>query len=124
MIFDKDIIAAARENTFFRSVLKTGSHAQVVLMSIPPGAEIGNEVHDEVDQILLFVQGVGSATVGEETKTIGVNHLVYVPAGTWHNFTNTGKEEWKLVSVYAPPEHPDGTVHKTKAEADAAEERV
>ena len=121
MIFDQDIIEAARENSLFRKVIKTGAHAQVVLMSIPPLGEIGNEVHADVDQILLFVEGVGQATVGEDTKTIGQNHLVFVPAGTWHNFTNTGSKDLRLVSVYAPPEHPDGTVHRTKEEADKAE---
>lgn len=122
MIFDQDIIRAARENTLFRKVVKTGVHAQIVLMSIPPGGEIGNEVHDDVDQVLFFVSGEGKATVGEDAKTIGENHLVFVPAGTWHNFTNTGAADLRLVTVYAPPEHPDGTVHATKEEAEKAEE--
>ena len=122
MIFDQDIIQAAKDNSLFRKVIKTGQHAQVVLMSIPPKSEIGNEVHDSVDQILLFVQGEGKATVGDDTKVIGANHLVFVPAGTWHNFTNTGAQDLRLVSVYAPPQHPDGTIHATKEEEDKAEE--
>ncbi len=121
MIFDQDIIQAAKDNSLFRKVIKTGKYAQVVLMSIPPKNEIGNEVHDSVDQILLFVQGQGKATVGDDSKVIGENHLVFVPAGTWHNFTNTGTQDLRLVSVYAPSQHPDGTIHTTKEEADKAE---
>lgn len=121
MIFDQDIIEVAKANDLFRKVIKTGPHIQVVLMSIPPKGEIGNEVHEDVDQVLLFVSGTGEAAVGGEKKTIGTNHLVFVPQGTWHNFINTGDTDLRLVTFYSPPQHQDGTIHKTKEEADAAE---
>ena len=119
MIFDQDIIEYAKQNADFRRVLKTGKNSQLVLMSIPAGGEIGNEVHDDTDQILVFVSGTGEAKVAGETKIIGANHLTFVPAGTWHNFKNTGAEPLRLFTIYAPPEHPDGTVHHTKEAADA-----
>ncbi len=89
-------------------------------MSIPVGGEIGMEVH-EVDQTLLFVEGAGEAILDDEKTSITAGHLVFVPAGTKHNFLNTGSGDMKLITVYAPSEHQPGTVHKTKAEADAAE---
>ena len=120
MIFDQDIIEYAKQNTDFRRVLKTGKNSQLVLMAIPPGGEIGGEVHDDTDQILVFVSGEGEAVVGEETKDIGPNHLTFVPAGSFHNFKNTGTEPLRLFTIYAPPEHADGTVHHTKEDADRA----
>jgi mannose-6-phosphate isomerase-like protein (cupin superfamily) len=118
--YEEDIVARAMANTLFRQEVVTGQHAQVVLMSIPPGGEIGDEVH-EVDQVLAFVAGEGEALVGGERRPVAANSLVFVPAGTRHNFVNTGAADLKLVTVYAPPEHARGTVHRTKAEADAAE---
>ncbi len=120
MKFHDDIMRIVRENTFFRQEIVTGSHSQVVVMSIPVGGEIGVEVH-EVDQTLLFVEGTGEAILDDEKTSITAGHLVFVPAGTKHNFLNTGLGDMKLITVYAPPEHQPGTVHKTKAEADAAE---
>jgi mannose-6-phosphate isomerase-like protein (cupin superfamily) len=122
MPFNEDIVARAKANSYFREVLATGPNSQVVVMSIPPGGEIGSEVHPDVDQVLVFVQGEGQAILDGETSAVGVDRLVHVPAGTRHNFVNTGKIDLRLYTVYAPPEHAPGTIHKTKAEADAAHE--
>lgn len=116
-----DVVAAARENTDFRRVLMTGSFSQIVVMSIAEGEEIGEEVHDDVDQTLVFVAGSGKAVIEGEAAPVTPGDLVFVPAGTLHNFVNDGGEPLKLWTLYAPPEHPDGTIHVTKAEADAAE---
>jgi len=121
MAFNVDIIAAARANTNFRTVLATGPHAQIVVMSIPPDGEIGAETHENLDQVLTFVDGVGQATLGSETSAVSAGHLVLVPAGTHHNVVNTGKVDLRLYTVYAPPQHAPGTVHRTKADADADE---
>jgi mannose-6-phosphate isomerase-like protein (cupin superfamily) len=91
-------------------------------MTIPPGGEIGEEVHDGIDQILTFVSGTGEARVSGETKTVTGGDLVVVPSGTKHNFVNTGPNPLVLYTVYGPPEHADGVVHRTKEEADKAEE--
>jgi len=121
MAFNEDIVKKALANKYFRQVLSTGPHSQVVVMSIPPGGDIGEETHDDVDQILAFVQGEGKAVLDGKKSALGVGRLVHVPAGTRHNFINTGKVDLRLYTVYAPPQHKPGTVHKTKAEADAAE---
>lgn len=117
-----DIDQAARTNDAFRRELLTGEHSQVVVMTIPAGGEIGEEVHDDVDQVLMFVEGNGEAVLDGESSPVGPNQLVLVRAGTRHNFVNTGNTPMRLVTVYAPPEHEPGTVHQTKAEADAAED--
>ncbi len=116
-----DVVARARENEAFRREVVTGEHSQVVLMTIPAGGEIGEEVHDHVDQTLLFVEGRGEAILDGRGSPIGPNALVVVKAGTRHNFVNTGDEPLRLVTIYAPPEHAPGTLHMTKEEADAAE---
>ncbi|GAB1645259.1 cupin domain-containing protein [Krasilnikovia sp. MM14-A1259] len=115
------IATVAEQSPDFRRVLWTGKHTQLVVMTIPPHGEIGEEVH-EVDQILTFVSGVGEAKVGGHTRTVNQGDLVAVPAGTKHNFINAGPNPLVLYTVYGPPEHADGAVHKTKDEADAAEE--
>lgn len=107
----------ALENNNFRKVLFTNEHSQVVLMSVLPGEDIGREVHKTVDQVLVFVKGAGEAVVGQDTHVIGPGDMFVVPAGTEHDFTNTGNEALKLFTVYSPPEHPDGVVHVTKADA-------
>ena len=119
MAFNVDIVAAAKANTFFRQVLSTGANAQVVVMSIPPGGEIGEETHDHVDQVLAFLEGEGVAILDGEQTPVGPDRLVHVPAGTRHNFVNTGSGDLRLYTVYAPPQHAPGTIHRTKAEADA-----
>ncbi len=117
----EDIFQLARENEDFRREVATAEQSQVVLMTIPPGGEIGEEVHGGIDQILLFVEGEAEALVGDEKRRVGPDELVLVPGGTRHNFVNTGKWPLRLVTVYTPPEHDPGTVHRTKDEADAAE---
>lgn len=113
----KNVQQLALENNNFRQTLFTNKHSQVVLMSVLPGEDIGRETHNGVDQVLVFVKGAGRAEVGGETHDIGPGDMFAVPAGTEHNFTNTGNETLKLFTVYSPPEHPDRVVHATKAEA-------
>jgi mannose-6-phosphate isomerase-like protein (cupin superfamily) len=116
-----DIIEAARANEAFRREVITGEHEQAVVMTIPPGGEIGEEVHPDTDQLLIFVDGSGEARLDGEASKVGPNDLVFVHAGTRHNFVNTGESPLRLITVYSPPEHEPGTVHQTKEEADAAE---
>jgi mannose-6-phosphate isomerase-like protein (cupin superfamily) len=115
------IATIAEKNDDFRRVLWTGEHTQLVVMTIPPGGEIGEETHD-VDQILTFVSGVAKAKVGGETRNVAQGDLVVVPAGKKHNFINGGPNPLVLYTVYGPPEHADKAVHRTREEADAAEE--
>ena len=116
-----DVFRAARENDAFRREVTTGDREQVVVMTIPPGAEIGEEVHPDTDQVLLFVDGRCEARLDADAFEVGPKELVFVRAGTRHNFVNIGDEPLRLITVYAPPEHAPGTVHDTKADADAAE---
>jgi len=115
------------DNDTFRTVVFTGDHTQLTVMRLAPGEEIGWEAHDDRDQFLRLEQGSGRVEFGsseesvDETHEVGADWAVIVPAGVWHNLVNTGDEEVKLYSLYSPPEHPPGTVHRTKAEADAAE---
>ncbi len=119
--FNKDITALARENTYFRQEILTNEHSQVVLMSVEPGDDVGEETHD-VDQVLVFVEGEGQSVLDGERGRVAAGSLVSVPAGTLHNFVNTGTVPLKLYTVYAPPEEEPGTLHRTKAEAVAAEQ--
>ena len=122
-----NIEEATTSNTTFRTVLFTGKRMQLTVMSIGPGGEIGLEVHDDTDQFLRVEDGSAKVVMGaskdklDETHELKDDWAVIVPAGTWHNVINTGKTALKLYSIYTPPEHPPGTVHETKAEADAAE---
>ena len=113
----ENVEMSALENNNFRKVLFTNRYSQVVLMSIPPGEDIGSEVHETVDQVLVFVKGSGRAVVAGKTHDIRAGDMFAVAAGTEHDFINTGDEALKLFTVYSPPEHPDGVVHATKAEA-------
>jgi len=115
------LLRIARENDAFRREVDTQEKSQVVLMTIPPGGEIGEEVHEGIDQHLLFLEGEAEAIIEGERASVGPNQLVVVPAGTRHNFVNAGTEPLRLVTIYAPPEHAPGTVHQTKEEMDAAE---
>ena len=115
------IATVAEQSADFRRVLWTGMHAQLVIMTIPPGGEIGEEIHEDTDQILTFISGTGEAVVADQTPLVTQGDLVAVPAGTRHNFRNTGVNPLVLYTVYGPPEHADGVVHATKEEADAAE---
>jgi mannose-6-phosphate isomerase-like protein (cupin superfamily) len=107
-------------------VLFTGERVQLTVMSLAPGEEIGLEMHSHLDQFLRIEQGTARVTLGPSRDEIAETHevaddwAVIVPGGTWHNVINTGDADLKLYSLYAPPEHPDGTVHRTKADADEA----
>lgn len=116
----KDIFAQARQNEYFRHVLDSASHTQIVIMSIPPGGEIGQETHLDNDQVLLLVEGSGKVILNGEEASYEKGDIVLVRAGTEHNFVNTGDEPLKIMTTYSPPHHPAGTIHKTKAEADQA----
>lgn len=115
-------------NSNYRTALWTGEYLQVTLMCIPVGGEIGLEIHHDLDQFICIVDGSAVVKMGKckdslkEQQRVGSNCAVIIPACTWHNIVNNGRTPLKLYSVYAPPQHPFGTVHKTKAEADAAEE--
>lgn len=116
-----DIKKLTKDNTNFRKVLHTGIKSQIVAMSIPTGEDIGEETHNDTDQILFFVNGEGEAILNGETRNVEKHDVVFVPAGVTHNFKNTGDEDLKLFTVYAPPEHPDGTIHAAKKDAELAE---
>ena len=106
------------ENAYFRKVLFTAPHSQLVLMSLKPSEEIGMEVHPENDQFLRFEAGDGKVIISGEEFTVGPGDAVIVPAGNMHNVVNTSPtHELKLYTIYSPSHHPDGTVHKTKEEA-------
>lgn len=119
-MYAEDIKKLTKENTNFRTVLHTGAHSQIVAMSIPVGQDIGEEAHD-VDQMLFFVDGKCEAVLNGESRVVEEHDVVFVPAGTTHNFINVGDEDLKLFTVYAPAEHADGTVHATKEDAVKAE---
>lgn len=102
-------------------MLWTGEHTQIVVMTIPPGGEIGDEVHEHTDQILTFVSGTGEADLNGHTHPIDAGDQCAVPAGAQHNFRNTGDEPLVLYTIYSPPEHATGAVFATREEADAAE---
>ncbi len=121
MAFIGDIEARARANSLFREVVATGPHSQVVVMSIPPGGEIGEETHDSLDQVLVLVEGEAETIIEGDPTAVAAGDLVLVPAGTRHNVINRGDHDLRLYTVYAPPGHAPGTVHRTKAEADADE---
>ena len=108
------------ENTDFRRVLYTGQFSQLVLMSLKPGEDIGEEIH-ELDQFLRVEAGTGVAKLGEAEHSVTDGTAIVVPAGITHNITNTGTEPLKLYTIYSPPEHLDGTVRATKEEAEAPE---
>ena len=110
------------ENSNFREVLFTGPNSQLVVMTLQPGEEIGLEIHEGHDQFLRIEAGVGKAILGDETIMVEDGTAVVVPAGVAHNVINTSQSEsLKLYTIYSPAEHPDGTIHKNKAEADAYE---
>ncbi|WP_083413112.1 cupin domain-containing protein [Bacillus massilinigeriensis] len=122
-----DINEASKRNSTFRTALWTGRHLQVTLMSLNPGEDIGLERHPNLDQFLRIEQGRGIVRMGKSRRNLNFQRnvqddsAIIIPAGTWHNLINTGNVPLKLYSIYAPPNHPFGTVHRTKAEAMAAE---
>jgi mannose-6-phosphate isomerase-like protein (cupin superfamily) len=121
--FVGSIEALTMKNSWFRQVLFTGKHAQLVVMCLQPGEEIGNEVHGNVDQFFRIEEGEAKFIFnGSEEHIVVAGDAVIVPAGTHHNVINASKlMPLKLYTVYSPPNHPDGTIHKTKAEAEEAE---
>jgi mannose-6-phosphate isomerase-like protein (cupin superfamily) len=114
---------ATLKNNYFRQVLFTGKYVQLVVMCLQPGEEIGNEVHNNVDQFFRIEQGKTTFVLnGKEKHSVSDGDAVIVPAGTYHNVINASKTaKLKLYTIYSPPNHPDKTVHKTKADAEKAE---
>lgn len=119
MSYHGNIIKDAKENENFRRVVFTGPKSQLVVMRIPPGGEVGEETHHYTEQTLFFLSGTGEGTLDDKTFPIGPGDAVVVTAGTKHNFRNTGTEPLTIYTVYTPPNHIDGRVHRTKADADA-----
>ena len=120
--YSVNIERATLENDDFRRVLYTAPHSQVVVMSIEPGGEIGMERHDTGDQFIRVEEGEGEAILDGERHELGDGTALVIPSGTEHNVINTSRSDpLRLYTVYSPAQHPDGTVHRTKAEADAAE---
>lgn len=119
--YAEDVARLAADNEDFRRVLYTTERSQLVLMAVQPGDEIGEETHEGIDQVLAFVAGEGEAVVEGESKPVRPGSVVVIPSGTRHNFIARGGTALKLYTVYTPPEHPDGTVHHTKEEADEYE---
>lgn len=120
--FVQDIHAHTEGNSDFRRVVYTGSHLQLVLMSLMPGEDIGEEVHEETDQFFRVEQGQGTVLIDGVETPIESETAIVVPAGARHNVRNTGSTPMKLYTIYAPPHHADGTVHATKANAEASDE--
>jgi mannose-6-phosphate isomerase-like protein (cupin superfamily) len=122
-----DIERATRENATFRTVLFTGAHTQLTVMSLGPGEDIGREAHPDIDQFIRIEGGRARVEFGstgdriDETHDVRDDWAIVIPAGVWHNVINAGVGDLKLYSLYSPPQHPAGTVHRTKTEAEAAE---
>ncbi len=117
MSYHINIIEAARANTYFRQVLFTGARSQLVVMALQPGEDIGAEVHEHVEQTLIFLNGTGTAVLDGVTSEIKAGDAYVVTPGTEHNFTNTSNEVVKIYTIYAPPNHIAGKIHKTKGDA-------
>lgn len=115
--FVEDIEALTKGNTDFRRVLYTGKYLQLVLMTLQPGEEIGEEVHEDHDQFFRIEAGDGEVWIDKVCTTIEDDDAVIVPAGALHNVVNTGKKPLKLYTLYGPPEHKDGVIHRDKAGA-------
>lgn len=122
-----NIEKATLQNKYFRTALWTGEHLQLTLMSIKPREDIGLEIHPNTDQFLRIEQGQGVVMMGDSKDNLDFQRRVYdnyaiiIPAGKWHNLINTGRVPLKLYSIYAPPQHPFGTVHMTKRDAEEHE---
>lgn len=122
-IYHANIEEETVKNNNFRQVLYTGKYSQLVVMSLKPGEEIGNEIHENVDQFFRIEEGEAKVVInnGKEEIAVEEDEIFIIPAGTWHNVINTGDEDLKLYTIYSPPNHPDGTIHKTKQEAEEYE---
>ena len=125
--FVTDIEAETLANENYRTTRWTGSNIQMTLMNIEPGHDIGLEVHPDGDQFLRVEAGTARVQMGPAeddlpfNREVGDDWVILVPAGMWHNVTNIGDESLKVYAIYGPPEHPHGTVHPTKTDADADE---
>lgn len=117
--YHTNILKDTQNNENFRRVLFTGKNSQLVIMNIPPGGEVGKETHKYTEQTLFFLSGTGEGELDGNKFPIGPGDVVVVVPGTEHNFRNTGTQDLKIYTVYAPPNHIDGRVHRTKADADA-----
>ena len=123
--FISNIAGTSCENPYYRRILWTGEHLQVSLMSIPVGDEIGLERHADTDQFIRIENGCAQVLMGSSAENLNIqkrvnsNYAVMVPAGTWHNIKNIGSVPLKIYTIYAPPHHPKGTVHETRAVAEA-----
>lgn len=120
--FTGDIEALTLENDDFRRVLYTGHYLQLVLMTLPPGEEIGEEVHEDRDQFFRIEAGTAEIRIDGVASALKADDATIVPAGARHNVINTGSEPLRLYTLYGPPEHADGTVRSTRAEAEASHE--
>jgi mannose-6-phosphate isomerase-like protein (cupin superfamily) len=123
MAFNKDMVTLAKANSFFQKEVYLDKNVQIVLMSLEPGEDIGEETH-RADQTTYFVDGTGSAVLDGRSTKVAANHMIVIPQGTKHNIINKGATPLKLFSVYAPPAEDPGIKHKTKADAEAAAEGV
>jgi len=120
--YHTDIEKKSLDNSYFREVLFTGPNSQLVVMALKPGEDIGMETHDDTDQFIRVEAGTGKAVLDGKEFTLQDGSAVVIPAGAEHNIINTSSTEpLKLYTIYTPPEHPDGTIHKTKAEAEEYE---
>jgi len=117
-----DLLAVVHDNDYFRRVVATGEYEQVVVMTLNVGENIGSEVHPGTDQVFIFVEGEGDAVLAGEVRSFNEGDLVYVRAGTQHDIINRGATPLRLITIYAPPEHAPGTIHRTKAEAELEHE--
>jgi mannose-6-phosphate isomerase-like protein (cupin superfamily) len=127
--FIADLRNIAKQNHTFRSVLWTGKHLQLTVMSLKPGEDIGLESHPNLDQFIYIESGKGIVKMGNEKnrlcfqRMLSDGYAITIPAGKWHNLLNTGNTPMKLFSIYAPPQHPKGTIHQTKKDAEIAEKK-
>jgi mannose-6-phosphate isomerase-like protein (cupin superfamily) len=117
MSYITNIVEVAAKNTNFRTVLYTATKSQLVVMNIPPGENVGEETHAHVEQILFFQSGNGKAILDGQESPVKAGNLIIVSPGTKHNFINTGIEPLIIATIYVPPNHMDGRIHKTKADA-------
>ena len=121
--FVANIEQLALENEYFRKVLYTDQNVQLVVMALQPGEDIGEETH-QLDQFIRVEKGEGKAVLDGVESSIADGSAIIIPTGAKHNIINVGGDSMKLYTLYAPPNHKPGTIHKTKAEADAAEEHI
>jgi mannose-6-phosphate isomerase-like protein (cupin superfamily) len=122
--YQADLFGETRANEDFRRVLYTTKHTQLVVMTIPPGGEIGQEVHHGIDQVLIALGGSGTSVLDGRESPFTTGDVVVVPEGTGHNFINRGSEPLRVATIYGPPDHAPGTVHHTKADAERDERDV